>query len=158
MSQPEKQEELIEKIENLKDFELWKIRDETASFIFQDIWYDTSKLKEFADKFDNIYYLAVRPTEIEKHKNNPTIYEILKRYEHTAERRKLEIMIFKIKEVSEEERQKILEKLKEEYWDMVKLDETKYWYIVWYFGWTAWRTNSYYMDEIKKIYPVKQLK
>jgi hypothetical protein len=103
--------------------------------------------------------LSVNPFEIEKYKDNPALYEILKRYEHWAEYRKLEIMLFKLKEISEEEKQKILEKLRKEFeWMNIKLDDTKYVYIVWYFWWTSWRTNSAYMEEIKKIYPVKTLK
>ena len=42
------------------------------------------------------------------------------------------------------------------WWD-IKIDETNYQFIVWYFGWTAWRTNSYYMEQIMKLYPVKSL-
>jgi hypothetical protein len=65
-------------------------------------------------KFDDIYYLSVSPFDIEKYKDNEAIYDILKRYKHTAERRKLELMIFKTKEISEEEKQKIIEKVKKE--------------------------------------------
>lgn len=149
--------ELTQKIEDLQGFEIGKIRDETWSYIFQNL-HDEERLKEFSDKFDDIFYLSVFPTEIEQYEYNPVIYEILKRYEHTAEWHNLEIMIFKMKEASEEEKQEALEKLKTMYpWLNVQLDDTKYQYIVGYFGWTAWRTNSYYMEEIKKIYPVKTL-
>ena len=86
---------------NLPDFELDKIRDETWNYIFENFSRDEGKLQEFVDKFDDIYYLSVHPQEIEKYKDNPTIYEILKRYQHTAEWHKLEIMIFKMKEFSE---------------------------------------------------------
>ena len=51
--------------EVLSDFELSKIRDETTSYLFQNIWYDEEKLKEFVDKFDDIYHLSVYPDEIE---------------------------------------------------------------------------------------------
>jgi hypothetical protein len=67
------------------------------------------------DKFDDIYYLSVHPQEIEKYKDNPTIYEILKRYQHTAEWHKLEIMIFKMKEFSEEQKQEAFERLRKIY-------------------------------------------
>ena len=68
-------------------------------------------------------------------------------------------MIFKFKELPEEKRQEILERLRKEYeWIEIKLDDSKYWYVVWYFGWSQWRRNSSYMEEIKKIYPVKELK
>lgn len=143
---------------NLPDFELDKIRDETWNYIFENFSRDEGKLQEFVDKFDDIYYLSVHPQEIEKYKDNPTIYEILKRYQHTAEWHKLEIMIFKMKEFSEEQKQEAFERLRKIYpWLNIKLDDTKYQYVVGYYWWTAWRSNSYYMNEIKKIYPVKTL-
>ncbi len=143
---------------NLPDFELDKIRDETWNYIFENFSRDEGKLQEFVDKFDDIYYLSVHPQEIKKYKDNPTIYEILKRYQHTAEWHKLEIMIFKMKEFSEEQKQEAFERLRKIYpWLDIKLDDTKYQYVVGYYWWTAWRSNSYYMNEIKKIYPVKTL-
>lgn len=143
---------------NLPDFELDKIRDETWNYIFENFSRDEGKLQEFVDKFDDIYYLSVHPQEIEKYKDNPTIYEILKRYQHTAEWHKLELMIFKMKEFSEEQKQEAFERLRKIYpWLDIKLDDTKYQYVVGYYWWTAWRSNSYYMNEIKKIYPVKTL-
>jgi len=143
---------------NLPDFELDKIRDETWNYIFENFSRDEGKLQEFVDKFDDIYYLSVHPQEIKKYKDNPTIYEILKRYQHTAEWHKLEIMIFKMKEFSEEQKQEAFERLRKIYpWLDIKLDDIKYQYVVGYYWWTAWRSNSYYMNEIKKIYPVKTL-
>ena len=145
--------------ESLPDFELSKIRDETWSYILENLINDQEKLKEFVNRFDDIYYLSVSPNKIEWYKSYPTIYDVLKRYKHTAEWRNLELMIFKQKEFSEEQKEDALKKLKAMYpWLDVKLDDTKYLYIVGYFGWTAWRTNSYYMEEIKKIYPVKHIK
>lgn len=157
MDKKENNSELSHNIKELNDFEIWKIRDETTSYIFQNL-NDEKSLKEFTDKFDDIFYLSLHPSNIEEYKSNPAIYEILKRYEHTAERHKLEIMIFKMKEVSEEQKQETLNRFKKMYPELdIKLDESKYQYIVGYFGGTAWRTNSYYMEEIKKIYPVKTL-
>lgn len=142
----------------LPDFELGKIRDETWSYIFENFSRDEDKLQEFVNKFDDIYYLSTYPQEIEKYKDNPTIYDILKRYQHTAEWHKLELMIFKLKEISEEKKQEALEKLRAMYpWMDIKLDDIRYQYIVGYYWWTAWRTNSYYMEQIKTIYPVKNL-
>ncbi len=157
MDKKENNSELYHNIKELKDFDIGKIRDETTSYIFQNL-NDEKSLKEFSDKLDDIYYLSVFPTEIEEYNSNPAIYEILKRYKHTAEWHKLELMIFKMKEISEEQKQAALKKFKKMYpWLDVRIDETKYQYIVGYFGWTAWRTNSSYMEEIKKIYPVKTL-
>ena len=142
----------------LPGFEQWKIRDETWSYIFENFMNNQDKLKEFVGKFDDIYYLSVSPNNIEWFKHYPAIYDILKRYKHTAEWRNLELMIFKLKEISEEQKQETLERLRKMYpWLNIKLDDTKYEYIVGYYWWTAWRSNSYYMNEIKKIYPVKEL-
>jgi hypothetical protein len=69
-------------------------------------------------------------------------------------------MVFKLKEWTEEQKKETLAKLRSTFWDSanIKLDESKYSYIVWYYWWTMWRTNSAYMREIKEIYPVKILK
>ena len=159
MNNPEIKEQSELRIEDLPEFEIWKIRDESCSYIFETISDDDEKLKEFLQKFDDIYYLSVSPFEIEKYKDRPTINEILKRYEWAANWHPLEIMLFKIKEIPEEEKEKLIERLQKEYeWFPIKLDESKYMCIVWFFGWTSWRTNSAYIDEIKKIYPVKMLK
>lgn len=158
MDKLENQEQIEEKLENLSGFEIWKIRDQTWIQLFDTIGDDEEKLKEFTDQFDDIYYLSVHPNDIDKYKDNPAISDILKHYKHTAEWRRLELMMFKIKEISEKEKQKILKELEEEYWLDIQLDESKYEYIVWYYWWSAWRTCSYYIDEIKKIYPVKTLK
>ena len=158
MDKTENDSRLTHKIDDLRWFEIAKVRDETWSYIFEGLYDDSKKLKEFLDKFDDIYYLSVSPREIEKYKNNAVIYNILKRYEHTAEWHNLELMIFKMKELSEEQKQEALRRAMEMYpwWD-IKIDETNYLFIVWYFGWTAWRTNSYYMEQIMKLYPVKSL-
>ena len=159
MNNPETKEQAKIKIEDLTEFEIWKIRDESCNYIFEAIRNDEEKLKKFLTKFDDIYYLSVSPFKIEEYKDRTTMYEILKRYEGAANWCPLEIMLFKIKEIPEEEKQKLLEKLRKEYeWFPVKLDESRYICTVWFFWWTSWRTNSAYMEEIRKIYPVKELK
>lgn len=158
MEQPGNQIQTSEKIENLKDFDIWKIRDESCDYIFDAIRDNDKELKEFLQRFDDIYYLSASPFKIEEYEDRPVIYEILKRYEWAANWYPLEIMLFKIKEISEEEKQKLLERLRKEYeWFPVKLDESRYLCTVWFFGWTSWRTNSYYMGKIREIYPVKTL-
>ena len=158
MSNPEIKEQAELKIEDLPEFEIWKIRDNTWSKILLTISYDEEELNKFIQNFDDIYYFSTYPSDIEKYKNNPALYEIIQHYKHTTETGKLELMIFKIKEISEEEKQKFIKELREKYWDFVKLDEAKYEYIVGYFWWTAWRTSSAVMKDIKNIYPVKTLK
>ena len=159
MNNPETKEQAKIKIEDLTEFEIWKIRDESCDYIFETIRDDEEKLKEFLTKFDDIYYLSVSPFKIEEYKDRTTMYEILKRYEDAANWRPLEIMLFKIKEIPEEEKQKLLGRLRKEYeWFPVKLDESRYICTVWFFWWTSWRTTSGYIEEIRKIYPVKTLK
>lgn len=158
MNDPEIKEQAEQRIEDLPNFKTWKVRDESCSYLFETIS-DDEKLKEFLQKFDDIYYLSVSPFKIEEYKDRSTIYDILKRYEKPANWHPLEIMLFKIKEISEEEKEKLLERLQKEYeWFPIKLDESRYICTVWFFGWTSWRTNSAYIEEIRKIYPVKTLK
>ena len=107
--------ELTQEIERLPELELKKIIDETGSYIFSSISEDEEKMKEYLDKFEDIYYLSVSPRDIEKYKKYPVIYEILKRYKHTAEIHPLELMFFKFKELTEEQRQQAIEKIKKMY-------------------------------------------
>lgn len=158
MNNPEIREQTEQKIEDLPEFEIWKIRDDTSPQLFESIKDDDEKLKEFISKFDDIYYLKISPFDTEKYKDNEVISDILRHYAHTAEGWFLEIMVFKLKEWTEEQKRKTLEKLRSIAWDNVRLDESKYSYIVWYYWWTMWRINSAYMREIKEIYPVKELK
>ena len=158
MKDPEIKEQAEQRIEDLPEFEIWKIRDETCSYIFDSIRYDEEKLKDFVQKFEDIYYFSTSPFDIEKYKDNPALYEILDRYEHCSEWHQLEIMIFKIKEKTEAEKKEILDRLKEMYWENVRFDDSRYCFIVGYYWWTSWRSNSAYMKDIKKIYPVKTLK
>ena len=158
MEQPKNKEQAIERIEDLPEFKIWKVRDDTSPQLFDSIKNDDEKLKEFVSKFDDIYYFKISPFDTEKHKDNEVISDILRHYAHTAEGWFLEIMVFKLKEWTEEQKKETLEKLRSIAWDNVRLDESKYSYIVWYYWWTMWRTNSAYMREIKEIYPVKELK
>ena len=158
MKDPENKEQAELRIEDLPEFEIWKICDETSSNIFKSIKNDEEKLKDFLQEFEDIYYFSTSPFDIEKYKGIPALYEILARYEHCSEWHKLEIMIFKIKEKSEEEKKEIMDKLREMYWENVKYNDTRYWFIVWYYWWSLWRWNSSDMKEIKEIYPVKTLK
>lgn len=158
MNNPEIREQTEQKIEDLPEFEIWKIRDDTSPQLFESIKDDDEKLKEFISKFDDIYYFKISPFDTEKYKDNEVISDILRHYAHTAEGWFLEIMVFKLKEWTEEQKKETLAKLRSIAWDNVRLDESKYSYIVWYYWWTMWRINSAYMREIKEIYPVKELK
>ena len=155
MNNPKIREQTELKIEDLPEFEIWKVRDDTSPQLFDSIKNDDEKLKEFISKFDEIYYFKISPFDTEKYKDNEVISDIL-----TAEGWFLEIMVFKLKEWTEEQKKETLEKLRSTFWDSanIKLDESKYSYIVWYYWWTMWRTNSAYMRDIKRLYPVKTLK
>ena len=158
MNNPEIREQTEQKIEDLPEFEIWKIRDDTSPQLFESIKDDDEKLKEFISKFYDIYYFKISPFDTEKYKDNVVISDILRHYAHTSEGHFLEIMVFKLKEWTEEQKRKTLEKLRSIAWDNVRLDESKYSYIVWYYWWTMWRINSAYMRDIKRLYPVKELK
>lgn len=158
MSNPEIKEQAEIRIEDLPEFKIWKIRDDTSPQLFESIKDDDEKLKEFISKFDDIYYFKISPFDTEKYKDNEVISDILRHYAHTSEGQFIEVMVFKLKEWTEEQKKETLEKLRSIAWDNVRLDESKYSYIVWYYWWTMWRTNSAYMREIKEIYPVKTLK
>ena len=158
MSNPEIKEQAEIRIEDLPEFKIWKIRDDTSPQLFESIKDDDEKLKEFISKFDDIYYFKISPFDTEKYKDNEVISDILRHYAHTSEGQFIEVMVFKLKEWTEEQKKETLEKLRSIAWDNVRLDESKYSYIVWYYWWTMWRTNSAYMREIKEIYPVKELK
>ena len=54
MNNPEIKEQAKIKIEDLPEFEIWKIRDESCDYIFETICNDEEKLKEFLTKFDEI--------------------------------------------------------------------------------------------------------
>ena len=117
MSNPETKEQAEIKLEDLPEFEIWKIRDETYGNIFNELSYDGEIQKEYIEsKFDDIYYLSISPQDIEKYADNQAIYEILKRYEHTAERHRLELMIFKFKELPEEKKTRNIRKTKKRIW------------------------------------------
>ncbi len=94
------------KIEDLLEFEWEKIKDKTWDNILKNFINDTKELKEFTDKFEDIYYLSIFPTAIEQYKDNSIIYDILKHYEHTTEWDALELMLFKIKGISEAKKKK----------------------------------------------------
>lgn len=131
--------------------------NKTEYSLFQNLesWWET--LQDFVNKFDDIYTLSVSPFSIESYKDYPEIYKILQRFLHTAENRPLNIMFFKYKTLTPEQKQAAQDFIKKTYWDRAQLDESEYWYIVWYYKWSLWRTMQYYIDEIKKIYPVKTL-
>ena len=158
MSNPEIKEQAEIRIEDLPEFKIWKTKDDTSPQLFESIKDDDEKLKEFISKFDDIYYFKISPFDTEKYKDNEVISDILRHYAHTSEGQFIEVMVFKLKEWTEEQKKETLEKLRSIAWDNVRLDESKYSYIVWYYWWTMWRTNSAYMREIKEIYPVKELK
>ena len=66
-------------------------------------------------------------------------------------------MFIKTNEAWIEKKKEVYEKFKKIYWDMLKLDETEYYLIVWAFGWTQWRTNQEVIKRMKEIFDIKDL-
>ncbi len=74
----------------------------------------------------------------------------------------LEILVWKYSEKSMDKARKITEEKRREFeWaGIIVWDPKEYVYLVWFFGWTTWRTNQYIIREIRDMFPdkVKQIK
>ncbi len=122
--------------------------------------YNNFRLQDFENsvniiwnKFSEIYYISCSPFNIETWESHPGIYEILKRYKHTAEWRPLEILIWVYNQETIDDMNKRAEELRKLY-DNVE-DPKKYMHIVWFFWWTSWRTIQVIINEFKKQFPEK---
>lgn len=121
-------------------------------------------LKKYWEMFSDFYYISCYPFDgnIEKWKDMPEIYEILKRYEHTANWRYLEVLIGKYSDDTMEKARKITEEKRKEFeWMGVIVWDPKYYmHIVGFFWWTSWRNNQELIREIRNMFAdkVKQFK
>ena len=116
-------------------------------------------LKKFWDTFSDFYYISCAPfhESIEKWKNTPEIYDILKRSVHMANGFPLEIIIWKYSEESMDKARRITEEKRKEYeWMWFTIWEPKeYMYIVGFFGGTTGRTNQEIIRGIRNMFPDK---
>jgi len=135
--------------------EKWKIETKIAEDLFDNIYNikkDSFKIKNYTD---SIYLITV--SDVEKYKKYPWLYNNMNRYKNNSEYRELQFMFIKINEVWVEKKKQVYEKFKKIYWDIIKLDESEYYLMVWYFGWTQWRTNQEIIKDMQKLFDVKNL-
>lgn len=147
---------------------LINFKRENSSDISFDLYRNFSNsddgLKKYWEMFSDFYYISCYPFDgnIEKWKDMPEIYEILKRYEHTANWRHLEVLIGKYSDNAMEKARKITEEKRKEFeWmGVVVWDPKSYMHIVGFFWWTSWRNNQELIREIRNMFAdkVKQFK
>ena len=102
---------LYENVNWLDKFNMQNSRDATFDI------YDTlnrekkyeQSLKEYCSHFSDIYYIKCYPFLIDQWKDHPEIYDILKRYAHTANGYALEILIWKYSDEAMQRARKITE-------------------------------------------------
>lgn len=117
------------------------------------IQYLSESVNSLWNKFSDIYYISCSPFNIEAWKDYPEIYEILKRYKHTAEGRPLEILIWAYNQETIDYANKRTEELRKIY-DCVD-GPKRFMHIVWFYWWTSWRTIQVIISEFKKQFPKK---
>lgn len=135
----------------------WNIRIKFADELFDDINDIEGSISKFKTHIGSIYLITVSNTDIEKYIKYPGIYKLMIKYRHTAENRDLQFIFFKINEMWIKKKQEVYEKFKELYWDMIVLDESEYYLMIWYFWWTQWRTNQEIIKNIQNNLDVKDL-
>lgn len=115
----------------------------------------SSHIENLWNKFSNIYLISCSPFTIDDRKASPEIYNILKRYQHTAEWRPLEILIWEYSDETMNEMNIKTEELKKQYrWMNVSIQSPKkYMHIVGYYWWTSWRTIQEIIKTFKECFP-----
>lgn len=145
----------IQILNELPDFSNETLSDQTATELFWNLK-ESDSLKDFLDeRFDDICYLQINPNDPSQYASNQIINDIVTKHIYYAENSPIEIMFFKLNEKTLNNAQKLYEEMKLQYGDMIVMNQTKRVYIVWFFGWTSWRTNQYFIDQIKSQLPVK---
>ena len=114
-------------------------------------------LKEHCSHFSDIYYIRCFPFSIDQRKDYPKIYDILKRYEHTANGHPLEILIWKYSDETMQRARKITEENRKRYEDMwfTVWDPKEYQHMIWFFWGTSWRICEEVIKDVKKVAPDK---
>jgi len=150
---------LYENVNWLDKFNMQNSRDATFDI------YDTlnrekkyeQSLKEYCSHFSDIYYIKCYPFLIDQWKDHPEIYDILKRYAHTANGYPLEILIWKYSDEAMQRARKITEENRKRYEDMwfTVHDPNEYQHMIWYFWGTSWRICEEVIKDIKEVAPEK---
>ena len=146
------------KIEWLESFNKKTYHDNSFD-LYEVLSNSDENLRKYWELISEFYYISCLPFDkfIKSWKKTPEIYDILKRYKHTANWYPLEILIWKYSEETMAKARKITEEKRKEYEWMwfTFLDPKEYMYIVGFFGWTSWRNNQYIIKEIKDAFPEK---
>lgn len=153
----------IDKLENAEWLELFS--RETGSDYNQSLC-STLHSNELVEKFwrgcSELYYLSIYPTEseIEKWKDVPEIYDIIKGFIDWAEWFCLELLIWKYNDEIMEQAKEQVEEMKRVYegdWWILKMigDPKSYGYMVWYFWGSWWREAQYLIKELRSKFPEK---
>ena len=146
------------KIEGLESFNEGNSND--ISFdLYKNFTNSEEDFRRYWEAFSDFYYITCVPFDknIEEWKNVPEIYEILKRYEHTADGHPLEILIGKYSEESMVRARIVTEENRKEFeWMWLTVwDPKEYMHLVGFFGWSSWRNNQWVIEMIKKMFPDK---
>ena len=114
-------------------------------------------LKKYCSYFSDIFYIKCYPFLIDQWKDHPEIYDILKRYAHTANGYPLEILIWKYSDEAMQRARKITEENRKRYEDMwfTVRDPNEYQHMIWYFWGTSWRICEEVIKDIKEVAPEK---
>ena len=116
-------------------------------------------INKFWEKCSDLYYFSCFPFDesLEKWREVPDVYQILKQFAHTANGHPLDILICKYDEESMQEARKMTEEFRKKYegTNVTIKDPNGYVYMVWFFWGSAWRTAQYLIRELKEKFPDK---
>ena len=116
-------------------------------------------IRAFWDKCSDFYHLSCFPFdgELEKWVDVPDIYEILKKFAHTADGHPLDVLICKFNEKTMEEAKQQVEELRKrcDGMEITIAEPYPYIYMVWFFGGSSWRTAQYVLWELRNNFPEK---
>ena len=135
-------------------------RDSNTESLFGQIENTENIKNKILKDFDSIYLIDVAPDEIDKYKSYKDIYSILKHHvnNNAAENQNLQIMFFQINDSGLQTMKDSYEKYKEELWDLLIENKSKYYMILWYIWWSKGRGAQYVIEKIKKEFDVILIK
>ena len=145
-------------ISNIPDIEL--SRDSDTESLFGQIENTENIKNKILKDFSSIYLIDVKPDEIDKYKNYKDIYSILEHHvnNNAAENQNLQLMFFQINDSGLQTMKNNYEKYKEELWDLLIENKSKYYMILWYTWWSKGRGAQYAIATIKEEFTVISIK